>query len=69
MDSLITTALHREIEADRLRVAGYQSRVARRRSERRSGLRRAVGTTLISVGERVCGCTSQLTPATSVRRA
>ena len=58
MDSLITSSLVREIEADRLRVAGYQSRVTRRRRETREVL----GNALIAVGERVRGCT-QAAPA------
>lgn len=68
MDSLITQQLHREIETDRLRVAGYRTRVARRRNDRRAHTRAVVGNALISVGERVRGCT-QSVPATSMRRA
>ena len=68
MDSFITTALQREIEADRLRMAGYQSRVARRRRDRVGSPRTVVGNALISVGERVRGCT-QSVPTASVRRA
>lgn len=67
MESLITQDLQREIEIDRLRVAGYRTRVARRRSDRRAVTRAAVGNALISVGERVRGCT-QSVPATSMRR-
>ena len=68
MESWITQDLQREIEIDRLRVAGYQTRVARRRNDRRAQTRTVVGNALISVGERVRGCT-QSVPATSVRRA
>ncbi len=67
MESLVTQDLYREIEADRLRMAGYQSRVARRRRDRRASTRTVVGNALISVGERVRGCTQ--VPTTSVRRA
>lgn len=68
MESWITQDLQREIEIDRLRVAGYQTRVARRRNDRRAVTRTVVGNALISVGERVRGCT-QSVPATSMRRA
>ena len=62
MGSLIESSLVREIEADRLRMAGYQSRVTRRRRESREVL----GNALIAVGERVRGC-AQVSPA--VRQA
>ena len=58
MESLITQDLQREIEVDRLRMAGYQSRVARRRSHTREVL----GNALIGVGQRVRGC-AQAAPA------
>jgi len=49
MDSLIESSLVREIEADRLRMAGYHSRVIRRRRDAREVL----GSALIAAGEKV----------------
>ena len=70
MESLLTQELQREIENDRLRMAGYRTRIERRRRERGAGLRRTVGNTLISAGERVRGCTGQsLAPVTPLRRS
>ena len=69
MESLLTQELFREIESDRMRMTGYQTRVERRRRDRRSGLRRAVGNSLISAGQRVRGCTAQPAAVTPLRRA
>ena len=56
MQSLLTQQLHRESENDRLRVAGHQTKVVRRRRDRRARMRASVGNGLISVGERLRGC-------------
>lgn len=56
MHSLLTQQLHRESENDRLRVAGYRTRVGRRRQDRRAKMRVSVGNGLISAGERLHGC-------------
>ena len=69
MESLITQELQREIENDRLRLAGYRTRIERRRRERTSGLRRTVGNGLITAGERLCGCTQPVATVTPLRRA
>lgn len=70
MESLLTQELYREIENDRLRMAGYQSRVERRRRDLGAALRRTVGRALISAGESVCGCTAQpVATVTPLRRA
>jgi len=70
MESLLTQELYREIENDRLRMAGYRTRVERRQRERGKGLRRSVGNGLISVGERVRGYATQpMATAASSRRA
>ncbi len=69
MESLLTQELYREMEADRLRMAGYRTRVERRRRDRKASVRRALGNSLIAAGERVRGCTRQpMRPATPLRR-
>ena len=69
MESLLTEELQREISVDRLRMAGYRTRVERRRNDRRTRARRALGNTLISTGERLRGCTpSQPAAVTPLRR-
>ena len=69
MESLLTGELQREISNDRLRMAGYRTRVERRRNDRRARARRAVGNTLISTGVRLRrGTQSQPTAATPLRR-
>lgn len=57
MQSFVTQELQREAENDRLRMAGYQSRIVRRRRDRHSRVRTAVGNGLVSAGERLRGCT------------
>ena len=68
MQSLITQQLYRETESDRLRMAGYQSRIERRRRDRVARMRSFVGNGLIAAGERLRGC-SQVAPAASLRRS
>ena len=69
MQSLVTQELQREVERDRLRMAGYRSRVDRRKRDRQARVRRVVGNGLISAGERVRGCTPTVTATTPMRRA
>ena len=57
--------LQREVANDRLKMAGYRSRVERRRRDRSRSVRRATGALLVAAGERVAGCTQ----AVPVRRA
>ena len=64
MQSLITQQLHRETESDRLRVAGYRTRVERRRRDRRARMRSSMGNGLISIGERLRGCQEAAMTAT-----
>ena len=47
----ISQGLQHEVEADRLRMAGYRSHVERRRRDTRT----VVGNALIAIGERVRG--------------
>ena len=63
MKSLITEQLHRESENDRLRMAGYRTRVERRRRDRGMRVRSSMGNGLISVGERLRGCQQVATVA------
>jgi hypothetical protein len=67
MQSLLTQQLHRESENDRLRVAGYRTRVERRRQDRRTKMRASLGNGLISAGERLRGC-QEAAMATHMRR-
>ena len=74
MESLLKDKLQKEISDERLRIAGDRTRVARRRSDRETRVRRAVGNTLISAGERLRGCreqvtSSSMTPVTPLRRS
>ncbi|MBW3595115.1 MAG: hypothetical protein KY391_06005 [Actinobacteria bacterium] len=70
MESLLTQELHREIENDRLRMAGYRTRVERRRRDLGASVRRIVGRALISAGESICGCTAHpVATVTPLRRA
>ena len=69
MHSLVTQELQREVERDRLRMAGYRSRVERRKRDRQARVRRVVGNGLISAGERVRGCTHPVTTSAPMRRA
>lgn len=62
--SLLTQELQREINEDRLRMAGYRTRVERRRRDRQARARRAVGNSLIAAGERLRGCTQSQPSAT-----
>ena len=55
MQSLITHQLYRESENDRLRMAGYRTRVERRRRDREQRIRSVVGNALIGMGERLRG--------------
>lgn len=55
MQSLFGSELQREVLNDRLRMAGYQSRVQRRRHERSERVRHAVGARLVSFGQRLQG--------------
>ena len=64
MQSLITHQLYRETENDRLRMAGYRTRVERRRRDRRSRMRSVLGNGLISAGERLRGCPQVATVGT-----
>lgn len=67
MGSLLTQELQRDLERDRLRVAGYRTPDITR--PRRAGLRRTLGSGLIWVGERLRGCTRQpVGTVTAVRR-
>ena len=63
MQSLITQQLQAETERDRLRMAGYRTRVERRRRDRRAHIRSLVGNGLISMGERLRGCQQVASPA------
>lgn len=63
MQSLITQQLHRESENDRLRMAGYRTKVERRRRDRSMRMRSSMGNGLISVGERLRGCQQVATVA------
>ena len=65
MQTLWTDALQKEVANDRLRTAGYTTRVARRRRERLERARRATGNVLVSLGERVSG--PGCTPAATAR--
>ena len=70
MESLLTQELYREVENDRLRVAGFKTRIDRRRRERGAGFRRTVGNALIAAGERLRGYTQQpVATTTPLRRA
>lgn len=70
MESFVTQDLQKEIENDRLRMAGYGSRVVRRRRDRRARVRAVVGTTLVSAGERVLGtCRSQAATTAPLQRS
>ena len=64
MQTSLTHQLAREIEGDRLRMAGYRTRVERRRRDRQVRMRRAVGNSLIAAGERLRGCTQSQNVAT-----
>jgi hypothetical protein len=62
--------LQREIANDRLRAAGYSSRVQRRRRDRSERLRAVVGRRLVSVGERLQGvCENSVAPVVTLRRS
>ena len=65
MQSPWNELLQREVANDRLKMAGYQSRVERRRRQRIDGLRRTAGELLVAIGERLSGGT----PAAPMRRA
>ena len=67
----LTHQLAREIEGDRLRMAGYRTRVERRRRDRWARVRRALGSSLIAAGERLRGYTPSQTvaPVTPLRRS
>lgn len=69
MRSLITQEWLREVEDDRLRMAGYRSRVERRRRDRLSAVRASVGDGLIAVGERLRGRPQQVAAVTPLRRS
>ena len=60
------TLLQREVANDRLKMAGYRSRVERRRRDRSRSVRRATGALLVAAGERVAGTGTHAVP---VRRA
>ena len=64
MESFLGEELQREVSNDRLRMAGYRTRVERRRNDRRARTRRAVGNSLIAAGERLRGCTQTQPAAT-----
>lgn len=68
MQSLITEQLHRESENDRLRMAGYRTRVERRRRDRTVWMRSTMGNGLIAVGERLRGC-QQVASAARLNRS
>ena len=64
MESFLSQELQREINNDRLRMAGYRTRVERRSHDRRARARQAVGNGLIAAGERLRGCTQTQPTAT-----
>lgn len=68
MQSLITHQLYRETENDRLRMAGYRTRVERRRRDRENRMRSVVGNALIGMGERLRG-RRQVVPAAHPHRS
>ena len=66
MQSLWTEELQREVANDRLRMAGYSSRVERRRRGRNERVRRALGARLVSVGERLQGMCDEVSSEQAV---
>ena len=69
MQSLITEQLHRESENDRLRMAGYRTKVERRRRDRNMRMRSSMGNGLISIGERLRGCQEAATMTATLPRS
>ena len=62
--------LEREIANDRLRIAGYDSRVQRRRRDRSERMRAIVGRRLVSIGERLQGvCEGTIAPVVTLPRS
>ena len=62
--------LQREIANDRLRTAGYHSRVVRARRERSERRKAAIGRRLVSIGQRLQGvCESSVAPVVELRRS
>ncbi|HET7482777.1 MAG TPA: hypothetical protein VFK89_07945 [Actinomycetota bacterium] len=62
--------LQKEIADDRLRMAGYHSRVARRRRERSERMRASAGRRLVRLGQRLQGiCEPKVAPAVTLRRS